>query len=65
MINKTDRPIVIELIGMGAKKYGGLEKFIIEECHQLKAKGIGLLVVFSVDPVCKSYIHDIEKLGAE
>ena len=65
MINKTDRPIVIELIGMGAKKYGGLEKFIIEECRQLKAKGIGLLVVFSVDPVCKSYIHDIEILGAK
>ena len=63
--NKENAPIIIELIGMGAKKYGGLEKFIVEECKQLKEKGIGLLVVFSVEPICKSYIADLENLGAE
>lgn len=65
MINNTDRPIVIELIGMGAKKYGGLEKFIVEECRQLHAKGIGLLVVFSIDPICKQYLQDLVANGAE
>ena len=34
--NHNSVPAIIEIIGMGAKKYGGFEKFIIEECRQLK-----------------------------
>lgn len=55
---------VIELIGMGSKKYGGLEKYIIEECRQLSEHHIHLHVVFTLEPICREYINDLLKLGA-
>ncbi len=65
MVDKNKTPTVIEIIGMGSKKYGGLEKFIIEECRQLKTQGVHLLVVFNVEPICKEYVQDLLVIGGE
>lgn len=37
--------VVFEIIGMGAKKYGGFERYILEEARQLKERGYKLVVV--------------------
>ncbi|MBS4767017.1 glycosyltransferase [Alistipes sp. kh20] len=63
--NHNSLPTVIEIIGMGAKKYGGFEKFIIEECRQLKSMGYHLIVCFSVEPICQDYINDLKSIGGE
>lgn len=55
---------VIELIGMGSKKYGGLEKFIVEECRQLNKQNIHLHVVFTIEPICREYVNNLLELGA-
>lgn len=60
MVNNTSRPTVIEIIGMGAKKYGGFEKFILEECKQLKSLGCHLIVCFATEPICQNYIDDLQ-----
>ena len=57
--------IVFEVIGMGSKKYGGFEKYIIEEAHQLKVKGYKLVVIFDREPLTKEYIEDLLSFGAE
>ncbi len=57
--------VVFEIIGMGAKKYGGFEKYIVEEARQLKGKGYKLIVVFDREPVAKAYVRDLLNLGAE
>lgn len=57
-MNKT----VFEVIGMGAKKYGGFEKYIVEEARQLKDKGYRLVVIFDQEPLAKGYIADLEEL---
>lgn len=56
---------VFELIGMGSKKYGGFEKYIIEEARQLKVKGHKLVVIFDREPLAKEYLDDLLSLGAE
>jgi len=56
---------VFEVIGMGAKKYGGFEKYIVEEAHQLKAKGYHLVVIFDREPLAKDYINDLTAIGAD
>lgn len=53
-----------EVIGMGAKKYGGFERYIVEEAQQLKAKGCGLVVIFDREPLATNYISDLHSLGA-
>lgn len=55
---------IIEFIGMGAKKYGGFERYILEEANQLKAKGHRLVVVFDREPIAHEYVSDLEKAGA-
>ena len=55
---------VFEVIGMGAKKYGGFEKYIVEEASQLQKKGYRLVVVFDREPLTKEYVADLEELGA-
>ncbi|MFY1613223.1 glycosyltransferase family 4 protein [Macellibacteroides fermentans] len=59
------KPTVIEVIGMGSKKYGGFEKYIVEENRQLKAIGYHLVVCFSLDPIAKEYLSDLENAGAD
>lgn len=56
--------IVFELIGMGSKKYGGFEKYIIEEARQLKEKDYKLVVIFDREPLVKEYLADLSVLGA-
>lgn len=56
---------VFEVIGMGAKKYGGFEKYIVEEARQLNVKGYKLVVVFDREPLAKSYIRDLMDLGVD
>lgn len=63
MINPTMN--VFEVIGMGAKKYGGFEKYIVEEARQLSEKGYRLIVIFDREPLAKNYIKDLKALGAE
>ena len=63
--NHNSVPAIIEIIGMGAKKYGGFEKFLIEECRQLKSMGYHLIVCFSVEPACQDYINDLKSIGGE
>lgn len=55
--------IVFELIGMGSKKYGGFEKYIIEEARQLKEKDYKLVVIFDREPLVKEYLADLSVLG--
>ena len=55
---------IIEFIGMGAKKYGGFERYVLEEAIQLKAKGHRLIVVFDREPIAKEYISDLKRTGA-
>ena len=50
---------------MGAKKYGGFEKYILEESRQLTQKGHKLIVVFDREPLAKDYISDLIQSGAE
>lgn len=57
--------VVFELIGMGSKKYGGFEKYIIEEARQLGIKGYKLVVIFDREPLSKEYIEDLLSFGAE
>ncbi len=57
--------VVFEIIGMGAKKYGGFEKYIVEEARQLKRKGYKLVVIFDREPIAKAYVRDLLNLGAE
>ena len=54
---------VFEVIGMGAKKYGGFEKYIVEEARQLSNKGYKLVVIFDREPIAKEYVKDLENLG--
>lgn len=56
---------VFEVIGMGSKKYGGFEKYIVEEARQLKAKGYELVVIFDREPLAKDYINDLYSLGVK
>lgn len=56
---------VFELIGMGSKKYGGFERYIVEEARQLRDKGCKLVVIFDREPLTKGYIEDLNSYGAE
>lgn len=56
--------IVFEVIGMGAKKYGGFERYIVEEACQLKAKGHTLVVIFDRQPLASDYVSDLNTIGA-
>lgn len=56
---------VFELIGMGSKKYGGFERYIVEEARQLKDKGYKLVVIFDREPITKGYVEDLNAYGAE
>lgn len=56
---------VFEVIGMGAKKYGGFEKYVVEEARQLKLKGHRLVVIFDRPPLAKDYIDDLKQLNVE
>lgn len=56
--------IVFEIIGMGSKKYGGFEKYIVEEARQLSAKGYRLVVIFDREPLAVDYIKDLKSVGA-
>lgn len=51
---------VFEHIGMGAKKYGGFEKYIMEEARVLKEKGCRLVVIFDRPPLDEEYINDLK-----
>lgn len=57
--------IVFEIIGMGSKKYGGFEKYIVEEARQLSAKGYKLIVIFDREPLAVDYIKDLKAVGAD
>ena len=56
---------VFEVIGMGSKKYGGFEKYIVEEARQLSGKGFRLLVIFDRKPLTKGYIKDLQSAGGD
>lgn len=56
---------VFEVIGMGSKKYGGFEKYIVEEARQLSERGCRLIVIFDREPVASEYMKDLESAGAE
>lgn len=56
--------VVFEIIGMGAKKYGGFERYILEEARQLKERGYKLVVVFDTQPLADRYIEDLLHVGA-
>lgn len=56
---------VIEFIGMGSKKYGGFERYIVEEARQLKALGYNLVVVFDREPIKTQYLSDLELLSVK
>lgn len=56
--------IVFELIGMGSKKYGGFERYIVEEARQLKDKNCRLVVIFDREPLTKGYVEDLMYYGA-
>lgn len=56
---------VFEVIGMGSKKYGGFEKYIVEEARQLSTKGCKLIVIFDREPLAVDYIKDLKAVGAD
>lgn len=56
---------VFEVIGMGSKKYGGFEKYIVEEARQLRSKGYRLVVIFDREPLAQDYVDDLRRLTAE
>ena len=56
---------VIEFIGMGSKKYGGFERYIVEEARQLKALGYKLVVVFDREPIKTQYLSDLDFFGVK
>lgn len=56
--------VVFEVIGMGAKKYGGFEHYILEEARQLNSQGNKLVVIFSLEPLAKEYTKDLLDNGA-
>lgn len=56
---------VIEFIGMGSKKYGGFERYIVEEAKQLNAFGYTLVVVFDREPIKTQYLNDLNLLGVK
>lgn len=56
---------VIEFIGMGSKKYGGFERYIVEEARQLKSLGYTLVVVFDRNPIKTQYLNDLEIFGVK
>lgn len=56
---------VIEFIGMGSKKYGGFERYIVEEAKQLKALGYKLVVVFDREPIKTQYLSDLNFFGVK
>ena len=55
--------VVFEVIGMGAKKYGGFEKYILEEAKQLEVKGYKLIIIFDTPPLADKYVQDLLKYG--
>lgn len=57
--------IVFEIIGMGSKKYGGFEKYIICEAKQLAEKGYKLVVIFDRPPICDQYVADLRRYGVK
>ena len=57
--------IVFEIIGMGSKKYGGFEKYIVCEAKQLAQKGYQLVVVFDRPPICSQYVNELKSHGVE
>lgn len=56
---------VIEFIGMGSKKYGGFERYIVEEARQLKELGYKLVVVFDREPIKTQYLSDLDFFGVK
>lgn len=56
---------VFEIIGMGAKKYGGFEKYIVEEARQLRTKGHKLCVIFDGNPIAEQYVADLKQLDVD
>lgn len=56
---------VFEVIGMGAKKYGGFERYIVEEARQLKIKNHKLVVIFDREPIATQYIADLRALDTD
>ena len=44
--NHNSVPAIIEIIGMGAKKYGGFEKFLIEEMQTAQIDGVPFNCLF-------------------
>lgn len=54
---------ILQLIGMGASKFGGFEKYILELSHQLSAKGHSVLVAFSRSPENIEYAERLAAVG--
>ena len=57
--------VIIEVIGMGAKKYGGFERYILEEAKQLKRRKCKLVVVFDSKPLVEQYLADLVEYGVD
>lgn len=53
---------IIQLMGTGAPKFGGLEKFTLELAKNLSSQSDSMLVIFDKEPDCNEYINQLTNL---
>lgn len=56
---------IVQIIGLGAKKFGGLERYILELARQIEQRGDKLIIVFNAEPQTKEYIDKLATTNAE
>lgn len=56
---------IVQIIGLGAKKFGGLERFMLELARQLETKGDKLIIVFDAEPRTVEYVRLLSTTNAE
>ena len=56
---------IVQIIGLGAKKFGGLERYMLELARQLDKRGDKLIIVFNAEPQTKEYIDKLATTNAE
>lgn len=56
---------IVQIVGLGAKKFGGLERFMLELARQLEKKGYKLIIVFDAEPRTEEYIRLLSTTNAE
>lgn len=56
---------VIQIIGLGAKKFGGLERYDLELARQLHSRGDKLILIFDDYPKTNEYLTHLSELNVE